>query len=228
MNGWNCNDREKEIQRDRSEDNMVGDGKVDKENRFTLAHVVLTSRSTRILDLGSTFIWSNRNMNPRHLITRLLYPNLYNQLYYLFCIFCFGRFPPVILFLSLLLLSFPFLCLPFLSLPYLIFSIIFSLCCFYFFPSANLLSFPSSLCTSLLRPLPPPTSLLFSLHPFLSLSFPTSCLYLTVRNHALGNNPCYPYDSCVETHMGGDLDVLTWEQVRKKMERNRGGGRMYK
>ena len=29
----------------------------------------------------------------------------------------------------------------------------------------------------------------------------------------LGNNPCYPYDACVATHMGDDVDVLTWEQV---------------
>ena len=34
----------------------------------------------------------------------------------------------------------------------------------------------------------------------------------TVRNHALGNNPCYPYDACVATHLGSDLDMLTWEQ----------------
>jgi hypothetical protein len=34
-----------------------------------------------------------------------------------------------------------------------------------------------------------------------------------VRNHALGNNPCYPYDGCMATHMGDDLDILTWEQV---------------
>jgi hypothetical protein len=33
-----------------------------------------------------------------------------------------------------------------------------------------------------------------------------------VRNHGLGNNPCYPYDSCIPTHMGDDLDILTWEQ----------------
>lgn len=24
---------------------------------------------------------------------------------------------------------------------------------------------------------------------------------LVVRNHALGNNPCYPYDACIETHL---------------------------
>ena len=42
-----------------------------------------------------------------------------------------------------------------------------------------------------------------------------SVLNLTVitRNHAIGNNPCYPYDACVHTHMGDDLDFLTWEQV---------------
>lgn len=34
----------------------------------------------------------------------------------------------------------------------------------------------------------------------------------TVRNHALGNNPCYPYDACIATHLGNDLDMLTWEQ----------------
>lgn len=35
-----------------------------------------------------------------------------------------------------------------------------------------------------------------------------------VRNHALGNNPCYPYDACIATHLGEDLDLLTWEQAR--------------
>jgi hypothetical protein len=43
---------------------------------------------------------------------------------------------------------------------------------------------------------------------FVSLGVP-----LHVRNHALGNNPCYPYDACVETHLGDDLDILVWEQV---------------
>jgi hypothetical protein len=33
-----------------------------------------------------------------------------------------------------------------------------------------------------------------------------------VRNHALGNNPCYPYDACINTHVGKDLDMITWEQ----------------
>eukprot|EP01039_Chlorochromonas_danica_P006082 gene6082-6698_t len=35
---------------------------------------------------------------------------------------------------------------------------------------------------------------------------------LIVRNHAIGNNPCYAYDACISTHMGDDLDILTWEQ----------------
>jgi hypothetical protein len=34
-----------------------------------------------------------------------------------------------------------------------------------------------------------------------------------VRNHAMGNNPCYPYDTCMSTHLGDDLDIITWEQV---------------
>ena len=37
---------------------------------------------------------------------------------------------------------------------------------------------------------------------------------LVVRNHAIGNNPCYAYDACIATHIGDDLDILTWEQVR--------------
>jgi hypothetical protein len=35
---------------------------------------------------------------------------------------------------------------------------------------------------------------------------------LIVRNHAVGNNPCYAYDACIETHLGGDLDIVGWEQ----------------
>lgn len=36
-----------------------------------------------------------------------------------------------------------------------------------------------------------------------------------VRNHAMGNNPCYAYDACIATHLGEDLDILTWEQVER-------------
>lgn len=35
---------------------------------------------------------------------------------------------------------------------------------------------------------------------------------LEVRNHAMGNNPCYPYDTCMSTHLGDDVDIITWEQ----------------
>lgn len=35
---------------------------------------------------------------------------------------------------------------------------------------------------------------------------------LVVRNHALGNNPCYPYNACTETHLGSDADIISWEQ----------------
>ena len=63
-------------------------------------------------------------------------------------------------------------------------------------------------------PPPPPYPLLpilplLLLLPLLSSLPPPS----PVRNHALGNNPCYPYDACMSTHMGSDLDVLSWEQV---------------
>ena len=33
-----------------------------------------------------------------------------------------------------------------------------------------------------------------------------------VRNHAIGNNPCFPYDACIITHLGDDVDILLWEQ----------------
>jgi hypothetical protein len=36
---------------------------------------------------------------------------------------------------------------------------------------------------------------------------------LTVRNHAMGNNPCFAYDACIESHLGDDVDLLAWEQV---------------
>lgn len=26
-------------------------------------------------------------------------------------------------------------------------------------------------------------------------------MHFIVRNHALGNNPCYPYDACIKTHL---------------------------
>ena len=35
---------------------------------------------------------------------------------------------------------------------------------------------------------------------------------LVVRNVAMGNNPCKPYDICVRTFCGDDADVVVWEQ----------------
>lgn len=35
---------------------------------------------------------------------------------------------------------------------------------------------------------------------------------LTSRNVAMGNNPCMPYDVCVNTFAGTDADIVHWEQ----------------
>lgn len=35
---------------------------------------------------------------------------------------------------------------------------------------------------------------------------------LEVKNGALGNNPCLPYDVCVRTFAGADADIVHWEQ----------------
>lgn len=37
---------------------------------------------------------------------------------------------------------------------------------------------------------------------------------LIVRNGAMGNNPCMPYDACVRTFAGPDADIVHWEQVK--------------
>lgn len=37
-------------------------------------------------------------------------------------------------------------------------------------------------------------------------------IHLVVRNVAHGNNPCMPYDACVETIAGNDVDMVHWEQ----------------
>lgn len=58
--------------------------------------------------------------------------------------------------------------------------------------------------------------------------FDLADIKLIVRNQALGNNPCYPYDACMATHMvkachvvhdfnlvflqGDGVDLLAWEQ----------------
>lgn len=35
---------------------------------------------------------------------------------------------------------------------------------------------------------------------------------LSVLNAAIGNNPCYPYDMCMESHIPPDVDMISWEQ----------------
>ncbi len=47
----------------------------------------------------------------------------------------------------------------------------------------------------------------------LSPVFKSLNISLVVRNQAIGNNPCYAYDACVATHLGDDVDVVSWEQV---------------
>ena len=46
----------------------------------------------------------------------------------------------------------------------------------------------------------------------LSPIFKLMNITLVVRNAALGNNPCLPYDACISNHVGSDLDFLSWEQ----------------
>ena len=45
---------------------------------------------------------------------------------------------------------------------------------------------------------------------------------LQVLNVGIGNNPCYPYDLCMEAHIPLSADLVSWEQVRGR--RGRGGG----
>jgi hypothetical protein len=42
--------------------------------------------------------------------------------------------------------------------------------------------------------------------------FAAANIELVVRNHALGNNPCMPYDVCVGAIAGYDADIVHWEQ----------------
>ena len=50
-------------------------------------------------------------------------------------------------------------------------------------------------------------------HSMLSPAFRIAGLELIVRNVALGNNPCMPYDICVRTFAGEDADIVVWEQT---------------
>ena len=37
-------------------------------------------------------------------------------------------------------------------------------------------------------------------------------IQVIVRNRAMGNNPCFPYDICPKTFAGDDADIIHWEQ----------------
>ncbi|RYH22205.1 hypothetical protein EON65_19615 [archaeon] len=41
----------------------------------------------------------------------------------------------------------------------------------------------------------------------LSSVFDNMGVKLVVRNMAIGNNPCYPYDACIATHLGKDANM---------------------
>jgi hypothetical protein len=43
-------------------------------------------------------------------------------------------------------------------------------------------------------------------------SFAAVGINLTTTNNAIANNPCMPYDSCVETFSGPSADMVHWEQ----------------
>lgn len=48
---------------------------------------------------------------------------------------------------------------------------------------------------------------------FMKPAFDAAGIHLEVINGAMGNNPCLPYDVCVQTFAGADADIIQWEQV---------------
>ena len=48
---------------------------------------------------------------------------------------------------------------------------------------------------------------------FMKPAFDAAGIHLEVSNGAMGNNPCLPYDVCVQTFAGPDADIIQWEQV---------------
>ena len=44
-------------------------------------------------------------------------------------------------------------------------------------------------------------------------SFESLNIQLDIRNVAMGNNPCIPYDLCMEYFAGRDADIVQWEQT---------------
>ena len=48
---------------------------------------------------------------------------------------------------------------------------------------------------------------------YLQTPFSKFNIEIISRNVALGNNPCVPYDLCVQTFAGKDVDIIHWEQT---------------
>jgi CTP synthase (UTP-ammonia lyase) len=48
---------------------------------------------------------------------------------------------------------------------------------------------------------------------FMKPAFDAAGINFIVRNGAMGNNPCIPYDVCVKAFAGADADLIQWEQV---------------
>lgn len=48
---------------------------------------------------------------------------------------------------------------------------------------------------------------------FMKPAFDAAGINFVVRNGAMGNNPCIPYDVCVKSFAGSDADLIQWEQV---------------
>jgi hypothetical protein len=40
-----------------------------------------------------------------------------------------------------------------------------------------------------------------------------TAVLVQVMNVGIGNNPCYPYDMCMEAHSSANVDLVSWEQV---------------
>eukprot|EP01035_Chromulina_nebulosa_P022823 gene22823-29557_t len=48
--------------------------------------------------------------------------------------------------------------------------------------------------------------------PVMNDAFNSIGIKLVIRNVAMANNPCIPYDLCVKTFTGHDADIIHWEQ----------------
>lgn len=48
---------------------------------------------------------------------------------------------------------------------------------------------------------------------YMASSLASAGLTVESRNAAMGNNPCIPYDACIKTFAGVDVDIIHWEQT---------------